>query len=104
MRQPYARFVVMKLLLGASVACTSSHQPEPAVLTLHIAEQIHLDGEVVELQTLTEYLSESATKQPTYIIYEVAPEAPMAVFNGAMRRGDAPDAALAPRRAVQSFE
>jgi len=86
MRLLYTRALVGALLISMGVACTPDEAtPEPAVLTLHIGEHIYLDGDDVELQRLSDRLSASAANQPTYVIYEVAPEAPMAVFNDAMR-------------------
>ncbi|MEM1094719.1 MAG: hypothetical protein AAGJ10_08955 [Bacteroidota bacterium] len=82
MRTLCSFIVVSTLLIGCAADRAT---PEPAVLTLHIAEQLHLDGQVVELERLATKLSASVEAQPTYIIYDVSPEASMAAYQEALR-------------------
>ncbi|GAB5520211.1 MAG: hypothetical protein RhofKO_24620 [Rhodothermales bacterium] len=102
MRTVFFRVVVAILIGGACVACTSNSEAlEPAILTLHIGEELHLDGQSIAVEGLAEVLAASVEKQPTYLIYEVTPEAPMTLFQGALQQ--VRDAEITGMRAAQTM-
>jgi biopolymer transport protein ExbD len=77
--------VIAFISLTFVVGCKEEAPPEGPVasiltLTVQAGPQVSLDGEAIELAEIEAILRAEAQKQTTYVVYDIAPDAPAATF------------------------